>query len=75
MTTIDTRDHTRAFSSALRGYDKDEVDAFLAALPANSAAIEHREFSIALRGYDRAEVRDYLFSLAVETRTALVEAS
>ncbi|MEY2474823.1 MAG: hypothetical protein QOG87_138 [Actinomycetota bacterium] len=63
----------REFTVAIRGYDQDEVRAYLRELadqcrndPAgvDGAAVASREFVVGLRGYERDEVRAFLQQLA-----------
>ncbi|MGV4986934.1 DivIVA domain-containing protein [Streptomyces sp. NRAIS4] len=49
-------DDFRGFDIARRGYDRAQVDAYLAGLGVGSAADTPPEFDIVRRGYDRAQV-------------------
>ncbi len=60
------------FAVAKRGYDRDEVHAYLQDIaaafalgtPLDAALIENRTFRVVKRGYDRVEVHKFLYELA-----------
>ncbi|MFP3988692.1 DivIVA domain-containing protein [Streptomyces sp. E11-3] len=54
------------FDIARRGYDRDQVDAYVAALADGAAKTPTAppEFELARRGYDRAQVDAYLRAAA-----------
>jgi DivIVA domain-containing protein len=75
----------REFTVAIRGYEQEEVRAFLRQLaqqwgdPADRAAIDPaglstQEFVVGLRGYDRDEVRSFLRDVAAEAEDTPADA-
>ena len=60
------------FAIAKRGYDREEVHAYLEDIaaafalgsPLNAVLIENRTFTVVKRGYDRVEVHKFLYELA-----------
>jgi DivIVA domain-containing protein len=53
------------FLIVLRGYDRDEVDAFVAQIAAGTAVEARPSFSIRLRGYERRQVERYVASVTL----------
>ena len=48
------------FTIVLRGYDKDEVDAYVARVAVGGAPADGPRFTVRLRGYARHEVDAYV---------------
>ena len=52
----------QGFTIVLRGYNREQVDAFIAQVEAGTAVDPAPSFSIALRGYERRQVDRYVES-------------
>ncbi|MFJ9870802.1 hypothetical protein [Streptomyces sp. NPDC101165] len=56
-------EHFRGFDIVRRGYDRPQVDTYLAGLAAGTAPAAPPAFDIVRRGYDRAQVDTRLAEL------------